>query len=184
MDAGLAAVIAGAAGAGGAALAAFGTSLGLLKQAKTQGDHAHRQWLRTHQQEAYGEMLSALEGLEQASRDALVAAQFELHVRSPGDDPVPPLDVAPSERVKAQARLLKAATQKVILLSNPDVGERARDGAQATLMLSEHVIGLVWEMSISGSAPAALDRWDQLADEASRASGKFIAAARASLQAR
>ncbi|MFD9756046.1 hypothetical protein ACFWZZ_00570 [[Kitasatospora] papulosa] len=59
MDAGLAAVIAGASGAGGAALAAFGTSFAMVRQAKIQRDSAHRLWLRNHQQQAFEELLIA-----------------------------------------------------------------------------------------------------------------------------
>ncbi|MFE1329735.1 hypothetical protein [Streptomyces microflavus] len=60
MDAGLAAVIAGASGAGGAALAAFGTSFAMLRQAKIQRESAHQLWLRNHQQQAFEELVIAV----------------------------------------------------------------------------------------------------------------------------
>ncbi|MFD5682170.1 hypothetical protein [Streptomyces bacillaris] len=184
MDAGLAAVIAGATGAGGAALAAFATSLGLLKQAKTQGEQAHKQWLRTHQQEAYGEMLSVLESVNRANRDALATARRELREQVAGITPARGLDVAPSEEIQAQARRLAATTQKVQLLGDNDSGEAAAAGAKAMLALSEHTVFLIKEMNVSREPPASLETWGQLSTEANRAYGKFTSAARTSLRAR
>lgn len=59
MDAGWAAVIAGASGAGGAALAAWATGRAMIGQARLQAKSGFDQWLRERQQEACVAVLSA-----------------------------------------------------------------------------------------------------------------------------
>ncbi|MFI6494337.1 hypothetical protein [Streptomyces sp. NPDC050564] len=59
MDAGWAAVIAGASGAGGAALAAWATGRAMVRQVHVQAEQGFDQWLRERRQEAYAALLSA-----------------------------------------------------------------------------------------------------------------------------
>lgn len=66
MDAGWAAVIAGASGAGGAALAAWATGRAMVRQARVQAEQAHDQWLREGRQEAYAALLSAGDAVHDA----------------------------------------------------------------------------------------------------------------------
>ncbi|MFD3749724.1 hypothetical protein ACFWVT_05565 [Streptomyces cyaneofuscatus] len=115
MDAGLAAVIAGAAGAGGAALAAFATSHGLLRQAKMQGDSAHRLWLRNHQQQAFEEFLLAVENSRTFFRDL-----------SRSDGPNEPEGMNPL--LEEHTRLLEqvhVAITRVTLLADMETGSCA-----------------------------------------------------------
>ncbi|MGW0572995.1 hypothetical protein [Streptomyces tauricus] len=59
MDAGLAAVIAGASGAGGAALAAWATGRAMVRQVYAQAESGFEERLRERRQEAYADLLSA-----------------------------------------------------------------------------------------------------------------------------
>ncbi|MBT2423451.1 hypothetical protein J7F01_41190 [Streptomyces sp. ISL-22] len=66
MDAGWAAVIAGASGAGGAALAAWATGRAMIRQARLQAKSGFDQWLRERQQEACAMLLSAGDAVNDA----------------------------------------------------------------------------------------------------------------------
>ncbi|MEU9663476.1 hypothetical protein [Streptomyces chartreusis] len=66
MDAGWAAVIAGASGAGGAALAAWATGRAMVRQARMQAQQGFDQWLRERRQEAYAALLSACDAVHDA----------------------------------------------------------------------------------------------------------------------
>ncbi|MFI2764312.1 hypothetical protein ACH5A3_36595 [Streptomyces echinatus] len=66
MDAGWAAVIAGAAGAGGAALAAWATGKAMVRQVRLQAEQGFDQWLRERRQESYAALLSAGDAVHDA----------------------------------------------------------------------------------------------------------------------
>ncbi|MFG2351847.1 hypothetical protein [Streptomyces phaeochromogenes] len=63
MDAGLAAVIAGASGAGGAALAAWATGRAMVRQVRAQAESGFDQWLRERRQESYANLLSSCDAV-------------------------------------------------------------------------------------------------------------------------
>lgn len=131
MDAGLAAVIAGAAGAGGAALAAFGTSLGLLKQAKLQGNQAHRSWLRDHQQQAYEEFLALAETIQAISRDATEV----IHPSS--NDPLPNEQQEQLnsflEEIFTHNRAITTSVQRLALLADNETSNFAFELVQSMI---------------------------------------------------
>ncbi|NGO40655.1 hypothetical protein [Streptomyces ureilyticus] len=66
MDAGWAAVIAGASGAGGAALAAWATGRAMVRQVRVQAEQGFDQWLRERRQESYASLLSAGDAVHDA----------------------------------------------------------------------------------------------------------------------
>jgi hypothetical protein len=66
MDAGWAAVIAGASGAGGAALAAWATGRAMVRQVRAQAEQGFDQWLRERRQESYAALLSAGDAVHDA----------------------------------------------------------------------------------------------------------------------
>ncbi|MER5953940.1 hypothetical protein [Streptomyces sp. NPDC001893] len=71
MDAGLAAVIAGASGAAGAALAAWATGRAMVRQVRMQAEQGFDQWLRERRQEAYAALLSAGDTVHDALDDVM-----------------------------------------------------------------------------------------------------------------
>ncbi|MFE2112025.1 hypothetical protein ACFXAY_01345 [Streptomyces microflavus] len=156
MDAGLAAVIAGASGAGGAALAAFGTSFAMLRQAKIQRDSAHRLWLRNHQQQAFEELLIAV----RRWKDLLAGPDFELAL--------PPLadgseDLRPYfEEQQVRSAAVAAGVTRVTLLADSQTGPLAfrlgsamsnlglaclRQKAAATDAPSEEELKRLWDVA-------------------------------------
>ncbi|MEQ4610660.1 hypothetical protein ABMX48_31605 [Streptomyces cavourensis] len=131
MDAGLAAVIAGAAGAGGAALAAFGTSLGLLRQAKLQGDQAHQSWLRDHRQQAFEDFLATAEKIQALCRDAeevLLESNRE-HLSNEENQHINHL----FDEIFAENRAVTTAVQRVTLLSDSETSDLALSLVQSMI---------------------------------------------------
>ncbi|MGA5508936.1 hypothetical protein [Streptomyces umbrinus] len=74
MDAGLAAVIAGASGAGGAALAAWATGRAMVRQVRAQAESGFEQRLRERRQESYANLLSACDAVHDALNPVVGAA--------------------------------------------------------------------------------------------------------------
>ncbi|QTA36646.1 hypothetical protein [Streptomyces sp. CA-256286] len=119
MDAGLAAVIAGASGAGGAALAAFGTSFAMLRQAKIQRDSAHHLWLRNHQQQAFEELLIAVRRL----KDLLSGPNSALSLATRADGSVDLTPFFAEHEVRSAA--VAAGVARVALLADLVTGASA-----------------------------------------------------------
>ncbi|MFB4424831.1 hypothetical protein C5F59_027595 [Streptomyces sp. QL37] len=171
MDAGLAAVIAGAAGAGGAALAAFGTSIGLLRQAKMQGSQAHHQWLRDHQQRAYEELLVATDRTTHSCVDAMKAVRGELTPERRASA-LREETVILVEDVRAQSRALRAVGQRVALLADDETGALG-------IALCERVLNFVDASLDSGlgairSEPVTEERLEHAKVAAGVARSRFI----------
>ncbi|MEV7491440.1 hypothetical protein AB0O08_11865 [Streptomyces anulatus] len=177
MDAGLAAVIAGATGAGGAALAAFATSFGLLRQAKLQGDHAHRQWLRGHQQQAYEEFLVALDRTGDLCRDVVTAAK-----RLSGESTAEEVEqvLALFEGVRAEGRALRVVAFRVTLLTDAEVSDLALDLGERQLAVTRVAVEIA--QAAAQGQPLPEDRLNQPVREVGQARGVFISRARKILQ--
>lgn len=169
-------MIAGAAGAGGAALAAFATSLGLLRQAKIQGDHVHQQWLRTQQQIAYEELLTATDRAEAACQDAIKAVQSSRGL------PEPPQSLRPTlEEVMVQNSALASAVHRVTLLSEP-VGECASELHAIALVLASATSRACSEMLAARDSPAHMDEVLEARIALTRARKTFLERARLMLR--
>ncbi|MFD9763210.1 hypothetical protein ACFWXI_06655 [[Kitasatospora] papulosa] len=180
MDAGLAAVIAGAAGAGGAALAAFGTSLGLLRQAKMQGSHAHQQWLRTHQQQACEQLMIMADDVEAACRKVMLAAAFGHPggARSPEEQEIREL----LQDVPVQTRAMQGGVYRIVLLLDSETGENAMETLNAAICLSEATVGYV-QWILDPTLPAVpRDQYTQADQAASAVRARFMLRARKMLQ--
>ncbi|WP_369228776.1 hypothetical protein AB5J56_00140 [Streptomyces sp. R21] len=95
MDAGLAAVIAGASGAGGAALAAWATGRAMVRQARVEAENGFGQWLRERRQDAYAGLLSAGDAVHDAL-NAIVGHGY-------GVFPLPPDELRAAWRAVNQA---------------------------------------------------------------------------------
>ncbi|MEU2027017.1 hypothetical protein ABZ565_33525 [Streptomyces sp. NPDC016469] len=170
MDAGLAAVIAAAAGAGGAALAAFGTSFATLRQTKMERDSAHRLWLRNHQQQAFEELLLAVRRLKDLLPGPTTGAS--LPRRTDGS-----ADLVPYfEEYEIRSAAVAAAVTRVSLLADLDTGSSAfilgtamsilgraalRDiaagnGGATTAAPTEEALTQLWEAAHSASTDFAL----------------------------
>ncbi|ARF62874.1 hypothetical protein B1H20_16870 [Streptomyces violaceoruber] len=175
MDAGLAAVIAGASGAGGAALAALATSLGLVRQAKIQGDQAHRQWLRNHQQQSYEDLMVAVDRAHHASRDAMRAVRNQL----PGTE-MQQATIALLEDVRLQGRSLQAVVQRVALLADQQTTTFALVLCDRVLDVIEVSLDIATEMR--HGQPLTEERLERAADEAEEARSQFLDRARSMLQ--
>ncbi|WP_415940317.1 hypothetical protein [Streptomyces sp. 039-1] len=93
MDAGLAAVVAGASGAGGAALAGWVTGQAMIRQVRAQAQSGFDERLRDRRQEAYVSLLSACDAVHDALDDVIGAI-----VR-----PLPPDDLRSAWRAVNQA---------------------------------------------------------------------------------
>lgn len=169
-------MIAGAAGAGGAALAAFATSLGLLRQAKIQGDHVHQQWLRTQQQIAYEELLTAADRAETACQEAFKAVQSSRGL------PEPPQPLRHTlEEIMVQNSALASAVHRVTLLSEP-VGECASRLYDVALELASTTSLACSEMLAAPDSPAHTDAVLEARVELTRARKAFLERARLMLR--
>ncbi|MFB7400200.1 hypothetical protein [Streptomyces rubiginosohelvolus] len=172
MDAGLAAVIAGASGAGGAALAAFGTSFAMLRQAKMQRDSAHRLWLHNHQQQAFEELLMAVRRL----KDFLASPNLALATLRPE---AAPNDLGPyTEELQSLSAAVAAGVTRVSLLADLELGSLAFTLGSAMGDLTRA------EARKRGSLPTAPtdEALAQLWDAAHTASGNFTLKAQQTLQ--
>lgn len=178
MDAGLAAVIAGAAGAGGAALAAFGTSFGLLKQAKVQGTQAHEQWLRNHRQQAFEGLIDATDRARFACRDALKAVADE-RAREAGAE-LRQGTITLLEGVREQSRAIQAASQRVVLLADEGTGRSALELCTRTLDIVE--VSLEVAQETWRGAPPSEERLRQAQEAAEISRARFLDQARQTLQ--
>lgn len=172
MDAGLAAVIAGASGAGGAALAAFGTSFAMLRQAKIQRDSAHSLWLRNHQQQAFEELMIAVRRL----KDLLSGPNTALNLarREDGSEDLTPYFQEHEVRTAA----VSAGVTRVSLLADLVTGSSAfkMGTAMSDLALAELRVKIA-----STSAPTE-EELKQLWDAANMAGAEFALQAQQTLQ--
>lgn len=177
MDAGLAAVIAGASGAGGAALAAFATSYGLLRQARLQGDNAHRLWLRNHQQQALEECLIAINNFRACftDRTSLTANT------PPGGDAHPDLRPVFAEH-QAASRAMSDAITRVTLIADLKTGRLAMTAGTAMHKLGQEELHATVAEVTPMQAPPAEESLVQLRAAALDALREFTLAAQQSLQ--
>lgn len=171
MDAGLAAVIAGASGAGGAALAAFATSFGLLKQAKIQGAQTHQLWLRNHQQQVCEAFLADSDGLQHACRDAVTVLRREY----PGGQEE--LVATALEVVKVRTRALKACSDRLALLTDERTDQLAIGLNDTVITLAEETMA-VCRAVLQGTPGSGLDRLDQPSAAVATARVAFVRGAR------
>ncbi|MFC8625641.1 hypothetical protein [Streptomyces anulatus] len=172
MDAGLAAVIAGASGAGGAALAAFGTSFAMLRQAKIQRDSAHRLWLRNHQQQAFEELLIAV----RRWKDFLSGPNAELALPrlADGSEDLGPYFAEQEVRSAAVA----AGVTRVTLLADTETGSLAFALGMA---MSDLGIAVISQRVASADAPTE-ETLERLWEAAHAASTDFAWSAQQTLQ--
>ncbi|MGW1661037.1 hypothetical protein [Streptomyces microflavus] len=173
MDAGLAAVIAGAAGAGGAALAAFGTSFGLLKQAKLQGDQAHKMWLRNHQQEAFEAIVQAADLTEETCIEQLGRIAHNRAAEAPAAEAI--------EVIREHSRTLRACTHRVMILSKGEVRSSALHLCLAGLNMGKASIRMIRNFSAAGVSHSETEI-SELAEAVSRARTEFLDEAHEALQ--
>ncbi|UDM03301.1 hypothetical protein [Streptomyces longhuiensis] len=115
MDAGLAAVIAGASGAAGAALAAWATGRAMVRQVHVQAQQGFDQWLRERRQDAYAALLSAGDAVHDAL-DGVMDQTVE-----PGG---PGARRAAWRAVNGALRTFDRAGRTADIVSPPDVGSQ------------------------------------------------------------
>ncbi|MFD3655199.1 hypothetical protein [Streptomyces sp. NPDC058620] len=113
MDNGWAAVVAGAAGAGGAAVAAWATGRAMVNQARVQARDRHEHWLREQRQEAYGAMLAAADAVHDALEEVMRG-----RTASASAEELRPAYLA----VNAALRVNQRATRAVLVLGPDSVG--------------------------------------------------------------
>ncbi|MGW6747610.1 hypothetical protein [Streptomyces sp. NPDC055006] len=168
MDGGWAAVIAGAAGAGGAGLSAWATAHAMIKQVRMQASDQHEQWLREQRQEMYVNLLSATDDVYDKLNPIIVA------VVVPDADPDVNLRAAWQD-MNAAVRESARAAQRVSLVGPPTL-------AQAATRLHEAVLDTVNVFRSPGVLPAdqraifhaeTRERW-QVAEEHFRRSAYMI----------
>ncbi|MFI7320194.1 hypothetical protein [Streptomyces venezuelae] len=123
MDGGWAAVIAGASGAGGAALAAWATARAMIKQARLQANDRHEHWLREQRQEACLNLLAATDEVSDKLEPIIAAV-----ITGPTVE-----DHAAWQEMNAAIRASSRTARRVSLLGPPALQQRAVDLHKAAL---------------------------------------------------
>ncbi|MFE5996744.1 hypothetical protein ACFQ6C_07600 [Streptomyces sp. NPDC056454] len=159
MDEGLAAMIAGAAGAGGAALAAYATGIGLLRQAKLQGDQAHRLWLRNQQNQACVELLDRIQEVESQCNHIALLSGFDADADRTPEEVQEENREAFSRSVELMfmQKSMTNAFYRATPFLDPEVVPRAAEFVGKVQLLCEKARDLATENSRTGTAPPSTE---------------------------